>query len=408
MAQAHATKASKTKLSDFELEIARCIHCKACTISDAGNPKGGFPVGCPAWNAMQWEAYSGGGKLWLARAMLKGEYKVDKDGLDLLYRCSTCGNCEIQCENELPTVDIIEAMRAEAVRGGIGPLDKQVGYAKSAETKRNPYNEPHENRCAWVPKEFKLKDKADVIYFVGCTASYRLQQLGISTMRVMQKLGANFTVKADEYCCCSPLIRVGKLDLVSDYVKHNVELFKNAGAKLVVSSCAGCFRTMKRDWPKIYGPLPFEVKHSVNYVAELLDQGKAKLKPLKGIKATYHDPCHYGRHIAMLTKSKKERAAWFDVPRKVLRTLLGDNFVEMPRNRENSWCCGAGGGARAQFPDWCLDTSIERVKEAEATGATHLVSSCPFCETSLQQAIEKTGSKLKIVDLIQLVEQALV
>ena len=79
----------------------------------------------------------------------------------------------------------------------------------------------------------------------------------------------------------------------------------------------------------------------------------------------------------------------------------------MPRHGEDSWCCGAGGGARAQFPDWTLDTSIERIKEAEATGATHLVSACPFCETSLELAIEKSESKLKLVDLIQLVENAL-
>ncbi|MFX1561972.1 MAG: (Fe-S)-binding protein [Promethearchaeota archaeon] len=397
----------KTDLKDFELEISRCIHCKACTISDAANPNGGFPTGCPAWNAMEWEAYSGGAKLWLARAMIKGDYKIDKDALDILYRCSTCGNCEAQCENELPTIDIIEAMRAEAVRAGIGPLDKQIGYSKATEVKRNPYNEPHENRTAWVPKEFKRKDKADVIFFVGCTSSYRLQELAKSTLHVMQKLGADVGVKEDEYCCCSPLIRVGKLDLVPEYVKHNVELFKASGAKVVVSSCAGCFRTMMRDWPKYYGPLPFEVKHSTNFVAELLKAGKAKLKPLKGIVATYHDPCHYGRHVGQLITNKKERAAWYEVPRTVLRTLLGDNFVEMRRVKENSWCCGAGGGARAQFPDWTLNTSIERIKEAEETGATHLVSTCPFCETSLQLAIEKTGSKLKLVDLIQLVEKAL-
>ncbi len=398
---------SKTELKDFALEVARCIHCKACSIADADNPSGGFYDGCPAWSAMEWEAYGGGAKLWLARQVINGEYTLGEEALDMLFRCSTCGNCEAQCENEIPTVDIIEAMRAEAVKAGLGPLDKQRGYSKAAELKRNPYNEPHAERTAWVPAEFKLKEKAEVIYFVGCTASYRLQELAISTLRVMEKLGADVTVKEDEWCCCSPLIRVGKVDLVPGFVSHNVELFKAAGAKVVVSSCAGCFRTMMRDWPKYYGSLPFEVKHSVNYIAELLDAGKAKLKPLKGMVATYHDPCHYGRHVGHLIKSKRKRAEWFEVPRKVLRALLGDNFIEMPRNREHSWCCGAGGGARAQFPDWTMDTSIERVKEAEATGANTLVSACPFCETSLQLAIEKSGSKLKLVDLVQLVEQAL-
>ncbi len=397
----------KTELKDFELEIARCIHCKACTIADAANPNGGFETGCPAWNAMEWEAYSGGAKMWLARAILNGNYKIDEDIGDLLFRCSTCGNCESQCENELPTIDIIEAMRAEVVKAGFGPLDKQQGYSKATEVKRNPYNEDHACRTDWIPKEFKQKDKADVIYFVGCTASYRLKELAVSTLRVMEKLGIDFTVKDDEYCCCSPLMRVGKLDLVKEYVTHNVELFKNSGAKIVVSSCAGCFRTMKRDWPKYYGPLPFEVKHSVNFIAESLEAGKGKLKPMKGVKATYHDPCHYGRHVGELIKNRKEKAAWFEVPRTILRTLLGDNLVEMPRNRENSWCCGAGGGARAQFPDWTLETSIERIKEAEATGATHLVSACPFCETSLQLAIEKSESKMKMVDLIQFVEESL-
>ena len=402
-----AIEKGKTRLEDFELEIARCIHCKACTLADAANPSSGFPPGCPAVDAMEWEAYSGGGKIWLARAVLAGEYKLDKEALDILYRCSTCGNCSIQCENEIPTVDIIEALRAYAVELGLGPLEKQIGYAKAAEVKRNPYNEPHEERTAWVPSEFKRKEQAEVVYFVGCTASYRVQELAVSTLNVLQRLGADVTVLDDEWCCCSPLIRVGKLDLVKDYVRHNVELFQRAGAKTVVTSCAGCYRTIRRDWPKFYGELPFEVKHSTNFVAELLRQGKVKLRQLEGIVATYHDPCHYGRHVAELIKSRKERAAWFEVPREVLRTLLGDRFVEMPRNRANSWCCGAGGGARAQFPDWTLRASTERIKEAEATGADTLVTTCPFCESSMQLAIDKSGSKLKLVDLIQLVEQAL-
>ena len=83
----------KTELKDFELEIARCIHCKACTIADAANPKGGFEVGCPAWNAMEWEAYSGGAKMWLARAMLNGNYKIDHDAADLLFRLERDGLC---------------------------------------------------------------------------------------------------------------------------------------------------------------------------------------------------------------------------------------------------------------------------------------------------------------------------
>ena len=121
---------------------------------------------------------------------------------------------------------------------------------------------------------------------------------------------------------------------------------------------------------------------------------KGKKKPIE--IATYHDPCHIGRHVGI-----------FEEPRKVLNSIPGIEFVEIGRNRDNAWCCGAGAGVKIGLKEWAVEISEDRIKEAEETGAKYLVSTCPFCERNLRDARDALNSSLEIIDLCQLIRNKL-
>lgn len=205
-------------------------------------------------------------------------------------------------------------------------------------------------------------------------------------------------------------------------MEQNIKTFSKY--KTVVFSCAGCYRTIKVDYPKYSGkPLPFKPVHTVEYVADLMKQGKLKITKEFNKTVTWHDPCHLTRHIAdniektRLEQSKnwlvdtraieKEKEAWYELPRYVLTQIPGIKFVEMYRIKDNTWCCGAGGGVKTQYPELALETAKERIKEAEATGAEAIVTSCPFCFLNLRDGIKDSGSKLEIYELIELLNSLL-
>jgi heterodisulfide reductase subunit D len=176
---------------------------------------------------------------------------------------------------------------------------------------------------------------------------------------------------------------------------ENIEQFNGLGIKTLVTSCAGCLKTIKEDYKRV-GNLDFEVKHTLEFIIDLIKSGKLELKKPVNLKITYHDPCHLGRHAGI-----------FDAPRELISLIPGLELVEMERNRENSRCCGAGGGLKAGFPDMQNAISQKRIDDALATGATELVSACPFCYQGLQVGIQAKDANINMRDITELVCMAL-
>jgi heterodisulfide reductase subunit D len=227
---------------------------------------------------------------------------------------------------------------------------------------------------------------------VGCTSSYRQTEIARATFSLLKKVKADFTLSPEEWCCGSPLLRTGQTDLVEQIVKHNIEVAKKLGAKKIVFSCAGCFRTFKEDYPRILKQeTGIELLHITEYLYDLLKNGKLKLTKEFPHPVTYHDQCHLGRHIGV-----------YDAPREILKAMPGVRFIEMRRIKENAWCCGAGGGVKSGFKDWALEIAKQRIKEAESTNAEYLISSCPFCQHNLSDAIAALNSNLKMLDITRL------
>jgi len=186
-------------------------------------------------------------------------------------------------------------------------------------------------------------------------------------------------------------MRTGLMDSAKKMVRKNLELFEKASPSTIVTSCAGCFKTIRQDYPKV-GKVNARVVHVTKFVNELIDQKKLVLRNRVEGKVTYHDPCHLGRHNLL-----------YDEPRKIIESIPGLKLVEMERTREESRCCGAGGGVKTAFPELAQKISSLRIEDAEKTGGDILVTSCPFCYQSLKATIDAKGSKLKMMDLMELV-----
>ncbi|TXT54543.1 MAG: CoB--CoM heterodisulfide reductase iron-sulfur subunit D [Candidatus Thorarchaeota archaeon] len=361
--------------------LHRCIRCGNCKYIFRDYDKS-----CPSGQHYRFESYFASGKIWIARGIESKELDFDESLLGPIFSCPTCGSCEIQCQapHQEHIVDIIEELRAHAVET-LGPLPKHKGFLEKIQKHNNPYGEIHHNRE--LVNIHGLPDKAENVYFVGCTSNYRETSIRDATIHILKTSGMNFTV-IDEVCCGSPLLRTGQRAEVKKLVKHNLVKIKEAGAKRIITSCAGCFRTIKKDYQKFEKDFKLEVIHISQLLPSLIESGRLTFKHTKDSpRITYHDPCHLGRHMGV-----------YNEPRNVI-SVLPVEMVEMSRNRENAWCCGAGGGCRAAFPEFSLATGKVRIAEADEIGAELLVSTCPFCVSQLR---EVNDTDMKVLDLTEL------
>ncbi|MHA1908906.1 MAG: (Fe-S)-binding protein [Candidatus Thorarchaeota archaeon] len=367
---------SLTTVNDWLHHCIRCGNCKY-VFKD-------YIPSCPSGEHFKFETYFASGRLRIAQGIHKGELEWDKDLLDPLFACTTCGSCEVQClaPHREHIVDVIEEIRAHAV-DALGPLERHENFKSNIEQNHNPYGEEHHARE--MKDIHNLPDTAEYVYFIGCTANYRETQIRDATISLLKKAGLDFTI-VNEYCCSSPLLRTGQRSLPPDIAAHNINEIENAGAKRVVTSCSGCFRTMKRDYLNLGLDYQFEVLHTTELLEELLDSNQLTVKKSEDSVYTWHDPCHLGRHMNV-----------YDTPRNVMEKA-GIKYLEMVQNRENAWCCGAGGGARAAYSDWSLLTAKTRIEQAK--GNTRLVTACPFCVKNLQDAADPEYEVLDLVEII--------
>jgi len=376
---------------DWKNIVHRCFRCGYCKFTHDYSD-----LNCPSYKKYRFETYSTGGRLWLIYGILNGDLKWSQNLADVLYACTTCGNCTENCKFvkfKDFLVDFIEAGRVEAVNNGYCPENQKKLLERINNTEMfNPYGDINSNNED-LKKQYDLPDEADWVYYIGCTSNYRQKDLRDATLRFLKKAGIDFTL-IDEHCCCSPIMRTGQILPVKDYINYNIAQIKNTGASKIITSCAGCYRTLKKDWEKYGAELGFEVYHTVELVKQLLDEEKIQINSEFNKTVTYHDPCHIGRHMGV-----------YEPPREVLNKIPGIKFVEMKRNKENAWCCGAGGGVKIGNPEWSDEISKERLEEAKETGATVISSICPFCRTNLSDANENYSMGFEVIDLIEILDQ---
>lgn len=229
-------------------------------------------------------------------------------------------------------------------------------------------------------------ERCYMIYFRGCVARDKLH-ISETIEKLLKKAEINYKLLDEEGCCGSVLLRTG---FVEDALQVMKDTFKDIKDETVLVSCAGCYKTFKEDYPEFLGG-EINVVHTSQLFARLVDEGKLKLVN-DNKKVTYHDPCHLGRHMGE-----------YEAPRSVISKAA--TLVEMEKNKDNSKCCGSGGGVRSAFPEISEEIARERIADARLTGAEEIITCCPFCILNLTSAQEQGKSEnceldhLEVVDL---------
>ncbi|MEM3147310.1 MAG: (Fe-S)-binding protein [Candidatus Jordarchaeales archaeon] len=348
---------------------------------------------CVAANQLKLETVTPYGKCFLAYYLRKEAITGRGRVAEAMYQCATCGLCKEWCLPKVDIPEIVKEVRAKLVKDGNAP-EPTLEIGKKTKSEKNPYGEPHEKRFAALNKKGKSK-MGSVAYFVGCTSAYRQLNIVNAMAKILEHTEGEFTLIDDEWCGGAPLLSTGHIELASEHAEHNKKAIEDSGCSVVVTSCAGCYMALSRYYPKMGFPLKVEVVHLSQYLWSAISEGKLKLKKSRkgGVKVTYHDPCHLGRHMGV-----------YDEPRSVLSSIPGVQLVEMDWNRRNSKCCGSGGGLQLNFQELARRIGIERISEAVATGAEFLVTACPFCKNQLESVAE---GKIRVYDLAEIVVEHL-
>jgi Fe-S oxidoreductase len=420
-------------LEDLRNEMETCRRCSACKFIPLEKVAGYQPVNvCPSITRYNFHTYSAGGRMVNGVALLEKRVDFSPKFMEVMYNCQMCGACDVSCKYamDMEVIEPIYETRIKAVSEGhtnpaldkvISSLRKQGTMVPGARVKRGEW-------AAGLNIKDCTKEKVDVIYHVGCQTSFSkdMWKLAKTTAKLLQKAGVNFGIAGEnETCCGGRAYQMGYRQDFLNQAKKNMAMIKKSGAKTLVTGCADGYHAFKVLYDKFGLKGKLEVLHITEYLARLLKEGKIKPKKKVDITVTYHDPCHLGRlgepwvhwkgvevpgHIRIFEPHKEFRRGTYGVyepPRDILKSIPGLKLVEMMRIKEYAWCCGAGGGVNVSNPEFSLWTAIERIKEAEATGAEAIATACPWCIKNFNEAIKAARSSLKVYDVIELLEKAI-
>jgi Fe-S oxidoreductase len=378
-----------------------CTHCGTC--KDVLNL---FVPACPAGERYQVESYFPSGRMFLARGVAEGVLSLaDDDTRDRIYACTGCLSCEQQCGvyHHQHIFETVQALRTEAATKGLTNAGYLTAYY-GLRGEDNVFGKPRAQRGDWgdgLDVKNAAAETCDVLYHAGCMLSFDPDLWGVarSSVEAIRAGGIDVGIMGkEENCCGGRAYELGYTGEFAKYAGHTIETFNNLGITKVVTSCSDGYSFFQNLYPKLGIPMKFQVLHTVQYLDGLVKEGRIVFGNEVPLKVTYHDPCHLGRHVP---------PGIYDPPRDLLRSIPGIEIVEMQRIRENAWCCGAGAGVSQANPDFALWTANERLKEALATGASALVTSCPWCERNFKDAAARYGIDLAIYDVAELVHQAI-
>ena len=310
------------------------------------------------------------------------------------YLCTLCGRCERVCPAFINTKDLRMSAREFMVEKGEYPpvLDRM---AETLDRVHNIVGEPSEERSMWVqalsefPEHGFQKEKAEVVYFVGCVASYfpMTKRIPQSFVQILNKAGVDFTLLGgEEWCCGFPMIAAGMKKKAEAMIQHNMEKVKGKGAERVVFACPSCYHTWKERFDD-----EIEIFHSTQFVKKLIDEGKISFKK-KTMKVTYHDPCDLGRASGI-----------YEAPRDILKAIPGVELVEMEGNRDECKCCGGGGDLEMINPDLSAALAQAKIEEIKATGADAVISACQQCIRTILTTARKKKIPISAMDMTEFV-----
>ena len=360
-------------------------YCYQCGLCD---------VVCP-WNRVR--------QFSMRKIVRQGTFGLTEIEHEEIWRCTTCGTCPSRCPRGVDQIEAGVALRRIAAEydvypGHVGPIRNVVA---SLASEGNSLGGEREQRADWA-KGLPVKSFAEgmeVLYFTGCYLSYdpRMRKVAAATAAILNKAGVDFGILGSRESCCGESIRkTGNEDLFKRLAKDNIKAFIDLGVKKIVVSSPHCYHSFKNEYPEFM--VNFEVVFISQFIGELISAGRLRIAGDYPKKVTYHDPCYLGRHNGI-----------YDEPRALLKQVPGLELREMADSREDSLCCGGGGGRiwmetpkEDRFSDLRLGQAVE-------AGAEVLVTSCPYCITNFtDSSLDLTDEQaVEIKDLTEIIQSVI-
>jgi len=349
---------------------------------------------CP-WNKVT--------KFSIRKLIREATFGIPEVELEEVWRCTTCGKCPQECPRDVKQIDDVVAMRRIAAEYGVSStLLKPVRSASaSLSAEGNPVVQDRSKRTEWAEglniKSFT--EEMEVLYFSCCYICYdqRLKEIAQATVRILNEAEVNFgTLGTLENCCGESIRKTGNEEIFKSLARENIKTFIGNGVKKILVSSPHCYHTFKNEYPEFKAN--FEVVHITQYLQELIIEGRLQINKDYEKKVTYHDPCYLGRHNGI-----------YDIPREILKKIPGLELNEMAESREDSLCCGMGGGRI-----W-IDTKMPerfsniRIQEAINLGAEVLVTSCPYCVDALEESRSGLNleSAIEVKDITEILQEVI-
>lgn len=358
-----------------EKQIDYCMECGVCTGS------------CPVSRVLP---------NFSPRQMVKRAIS-DKDGDFLqsreLWACLSCARCSVRCPVEIDFPEFARSYREEARKEGNLPQASHHGIMQSIATLQT--RNIKQQRTSWAEEVGVFRERGDYFYFVGCLPYFDVvfRYLNLSPLEsarsvltLLNRIGVEPVISNDERCCGHDALWSGNESTFLELARWNLEVIQAAGAKTVLFSCPEGYLTFRDHYPKHFGALPFEVLHMTEFLEREIPGAGLSFQPSANGPVTYQDPCRLGRFAGI-----------YDPPRRLLQLIPESELVEMGRNRENGLCCGTTSWMECSACSKAMQ--MERLQEAEQTGAHTLITACPKCQIHLTCAQSGTEMDLEVKDL---------
>ncbi len=331
----------------------------------------------------------------LFQKTLVHDYVSDK----VLWQCTTCMACVQECPVMIEHLDSIIDMRRDLVLTESKFPSELNAVFKSLETNYSPWAFNPADRAKWAEglgvKTMAEDSNCEYLFWVGCAGSYdeRYKKVSQSFSKLMQIAGVEFRILGtQEKCNGDTARRLGNEYLAQMFMMENVETLNHYKVQKIVTACPHCFHSLKNEYKQFGGH--FEVYHHTELIDEMIASKKILLNGNNNSDVTYHDSCYLGRYNEV-----------YDAPRKSLSAVEGINLIEMSRNKDKGFCCGAGGGRLFLEDDEGGRINEERTKEALATNAETIASACPFCMTMMTDGVKHFNKteEVKVKDIAEII-----
>ncbi|HUT54543.1 MAG TPA: (Fe-S)-binding protein [bacterium] len=433
-----------TRLKALRSDMEKCFRCSLCKMAPlpvVRHPS--FTDCCPAARLYHFHGFSGSGKQIMALSLLDGRIQADEALAKIAFACTACGYCDVACKfiMDAERQQVNAALREYLTDAGLAPPALQK-MAADLERIGRPESGVPRSGVSWsneLPVKHLPHEKADTLILAGCVSygDMMAARTARRLARILIHAGIEVGVLSEgEPCCGLPAYWAGNRGIFSRMASKNAAMLEGLGARTVVMASGSCLGAVRGKYPEYARAPGVDVIHATEMLARLIEKGRLRMRKPVNMTVTYHDPCYLGRQsepyvqwegeekiaLGVMTYTDPPRqvnrgtCGVYDAPRAVLKAIPGLKLIEMYRIREYSFCCGAGGGAPAAFPELARSAAIHRLSEACAVKAEVMVTACAYCAAHFrktQAGLEASANseagldrKLPVADVIDLVFEA--